>query len=261
MVERNSKGTWFLRTTPKVLDALEARRIFLSPTEKAMRTPPGGVLLFQDTAVAEPYCALFEGCEMPTIGAFSYAHSALGTKHIIGRYCSIAAGVAWSGAHHPPERLSTSSFAFDPKRVCHVAVADAGVEFEIEPSTAKSRLPRLEHDVWIGDGAYIGKNVVLKTGCIVGARAVVTKSVEPYAIVAGNPARVVRMRFPDRLIADLLESRWWDYPYPQFAGMPVHDPERFLGQFHEAREQGRLEPIPPARPFLDIAREVEAEAT
>jgi len=66
------------------------------------------------------------------------------------------------------------------------------------------------NDVWIGWDATIMSGVTIGDGAAIGARAVVTKDVEPYTIVAGNPARVIRKRFSDQIIEQLLEARWWN---------------------------------------------------
>jgi virginiamycin A acetyltransferase len=68
------------------------------------------------------------------------------------------------------------------------------------------------HDVWIGHGATIMPGVTIGAGAIIAARAVVTRDVPPYAIVGGNPARLIRMRFTDEEISDLLALSWWDWP-------------------------------------------------
>ncbi|EMN8431424.1 CatB-related O-acetyltransferase, partial [Klebsiella pneumoniae] len=68
------------------------------------------------------------------------------------------------------------------------------------------------NDVWIGSEAIIMPGVRVGDGAIIGTRALVTRDVEPYAIVGGNPARVLRKRFDEDRIALLLEMRWWDWP-------------------------------------------------
>ncbi len=68
------------------------------------------------------------------------------------------------------------------------------------------------HDVWIGHGATIMPGVTIGSGAIIAARAVVTRDVPPYSIVGGNPATVIRKRFTDEEIADLLALAWWDWP-------------------------------------------------
>lgn len=78
------------------------------------------------------------------------------------------------------------------------------------------------NDVWIGYGATILSGVRIGDGAIVGANAVVTKDVPPYAIVAGNPAHVIRMRFSPQIISDLLQIQWWNWPFDKIRkNMPL----------------------------------------
>ena len=74
-----------------------------------------------------------------------------------------------------------------------------------------SRQVIIGNDVWIGAGACILSGVKIGDGSIIGARAVVTKDVEPYTIVAGVPARELRKRFDKKIIERLLEIKWWDW--------------------------------------------------
>jgi virginiamycin A acetyltransferase len=71
---------------------------------------------------------------------------------------------------------------------------------------------RVGNDVWIGYGSTVMPGVTIGDGAIVGSCSVVTKDVPPYAIVGGNPAKVIRYRFDEVTIARLLELRWWDWP-------------------------------------------------
>ena len=75
------------------------------------------------------------------------------------------------------------------------------------------------HDVWLGSGAMILSGVTIGHGAAVAARAVVTKDVPPYAIVGGNPARVIRARFDAATVAALLDVAWWDLPDTEVAGL------------------------------------------
>ncbi|CAM5455544.1 serine O-acetyltransferase [Thauera mechernichensis] len=68
------------------------------------------------------------------------------------------------------------------------------------------------NDLWIGFGATIVGGVKIGDGAVIGAHAVVTKDVPPYAIVGGNPARLIRMRFDDATVTRLLELKWWQWP-------------------------------------------------
>lgn len=73
------------------------------------------------------------------------------------------------------------------------------------------------NDVWIGYEAVILAGVTIGDGAVIGARAVVAKDVPPYTIVGGVPAKPIRKRFPEEIIAALLELRWWDWPRERIA--------------------------------------------
>jgi acetyltransferase-like isoleucine patch superfamily enzyme len=88
----------------------------------------------------------------------------------------------------------------------------------------------IENDVWIGANAIIKSGTTIGNGAVVGAGAVVTKDVAPYSIVAGNPAVHIRFRFPDDIVAKLIESAWWelsDEELRHFAS-DFNDPEAFI---------------------------------
>lgn len=127
----------------------------------------------------------------------------------IGRFCQIAdrVRIITASANHPMAGISTYPFAiFDPDRL-----ADYMDQLADLPDT------HIGHDVWLGDGATVLPGARIGSGVIVGAGAVVHGAVPDYAIIAGNPARVVRMRFDPGQIAALLELRWWDWPVETIA--------------------------------------------
>lgn len=97
------------------------------------------------------------------------------------------------------------------------------VGVEIMESDAKTVIG---HDVWIGSNSVVLAGVTIGTGAVVGAGSVVTKDVLPYAIVAGNPARLLRYRFPHDLIDGLLATRWWELPPDELLSLPFSDPRR-----------------------------------
>lgn len=122
----------------------------------------------------------------------------------IGRFCQIAHGVRFitASANHAMDGLTTYPFpVFDPAAIDTYKAAFQGL-----PDTV------VGNDVWIGHGALILPGVTLGDGAIIGAGAVVTADVAPYSIVAGNPARLIRMRFPPETVAELLRLCWWDWP-------------------------------------------------
>jgi len=119
----------------------------------------------------------------------------------IGNYCSFARGVAIFNAGHPWRRKSLHPFFYNPS---------LGVVRE--ETISRGRLV-IGHDVWIGRNALILPQVSrIGNGAVIGAGAVVTRDVPPYAVVAGNPARVIRYRFEAAVQAELESSRWWEQP-------------------------------------------------
>ena len=86
--------------------------------------------------------------------------------------------------------------------------------------------------------AMVMEGVKVGTGAVIATRAVVTRDVPPYAIVAGVPARVIKYRHSPELIADLLASAWWDMPLEQLLRLPLPQPEAFVA---EQRSLGRIE--------------------
>jgi hypothetical protein len=104
-------------------------------------------------------------------------------------------------------------------------------EHEREPV----RRVRIGHDVWIGRSAIVLPGVDIGHGAVVGAGAVVTKSVPPYAIVAGNPARLIRHRFPEAVVQRLLACKWWNLDEDRLRalGPLTQDVEAFLNQLEQ----------------------------
>lgn len=116
----------------------------------------------------------------------------------IGRYCQIGASVAFHSSDHPVQHLST----YINSKL-----------FEGRLSQLKKLDPILVgNDVWVGHGAVILSGVNIGDGAIIGAGSVVTKDVPPYSIVVGNPARILKYRFENKIIQELLELKWWDLP-------------------------------------------------
>ncbi len=122
----------------------------------------------------------------------------------IGRYCSIGDDVTIVLANHRPELLTTYPFALYRN---HWPGAPAG----LVDHAGKGDVV-IGSDVWIGHGAMIMPGVRIGDGAVIGGQAVVTRSVKPYAVVGGNPARLIRFRFDAETVRQLLQLRWWDWP-------------------------------------------------
>lgn len=124
----------------------------------------------------------------------------------VGRYVSVAAGVRVFRRNHPADRLSMHPFFFN-QHAGLLAVDNVG-DAPLE----------IGNDAWIGYGAIITPRCRrIGHGAVVGAGAVVTSDVDDFAIVAGNPAKLIRYRFDESLRRAVLESRWWDLPVEQCA--------------------------------------------
>lgn len=116
------------------------------------------------------------------------------TKTKIGNYCSIGTGVMIGLGEHDLSKPSTSSCFYHGNTY--------------QELTKKNIV--IEHDVWIGANAIVLRGVVVNTGSVIAAGAVVTKNVPPYAVVAGVPAKIIKYRFEQDKINGLLNSNWWN---------------------------------------------------
>ena len=147
------------------------------------------------------------------IGYGSYIGERSNLNAIIGRYCSISSDVKTISGRHPASNyVSTHPCFFSTKK-------QAGFTYVMEDSFAEDvfvdadrHLVEIGNDVWIGTNVLIFPGVHIGNGAIVAAGAVVTKDVEPYSIVGGVPAKLIRNRFSDVQIKWLQEFKWWDKP-------------------------------------------------
>jgi virginiamycin A acetyltransferase len=136
--------------------------------------------------------------------AVLYAHGP--ERLVIGRFCAIASGVRFvlPGANHAD--LGPSTFPFG---IFGEGWADTMDLVMSAPSRGDTVVG---HDVWIGYQALVLPGVTIGHGAVVAAASVVASDVPPYAVVAGNPARVVRRRYEDDDVERLLRAAWWDWP-------------------------------------------------
>lgn len=124
----------------------------------------------------------------------------------VGAFCSFAEEVKiFGGGEHRLDWVTTH-----PLRI---AFNSPGAGQDGHPHS-KGRTV-IGNDVWIGHGAMVLSGVTIGDGACIGAGAVVAKDVPAYAVVAGNPGRIVRMRFDQQQIAALMQIRWWDWPIEQ----------------------------------------------
>lgn len=126
-------------------------------------------------------------------------------KLVIGSFCSIGSGAAFIMAGNQGHRndwISTFPFFF----MSEVSVFEGACSGYLPAGDTV-----IGSDVWIGSEAIVMPGITIGHGAVIGTRALVTRDVEPYAIVGGNPARAIRQRFAAEEVAMLLEMAWWDW--------------------------------------------------
>ena len=135
-----------------------------------------------------------------TLGACCYVNSYAHIYHAdVGPFCSIGPAAQIGPNEHLLENVTTCETLYPPSELDRVHRRNA-------------ERTRLDADVWVGSGAVVLKGCRLGVGSVVAAGAVVRDSVPPYTIVAGVPARGIRLRFPEEVVGRLLEARWWERP-------------------------------------------------
>jgi phosphonate metabolism protein (transferase hexapeptide repeat family) len=143
------------------------------------------------------------------LGDYSYVvHDADIIYTTIGKFCSIAAMTRINPGNHPMHRASQSHFTYRASAY-FPGERDEGAFFEWR----RSHRVTIGHDVWIGHGAVVLAGRSVGTGAVVAAGSIVTKDVPDYTIVAGNPARPIRRRFPEAVAQRLQALAWWDWEH------------------------------------------------
>ncbi len=146
-----------------------------------------------------------------TLGDYSYVVNDSNIIYTtIGKFCSIAAHTRINPGNHPMQRASQAHFTYRASAYFEDAEDEAAF-FDWRRSTPVT----IGHDVWIGHGAIILAGRSIGTGAVVAGGAVATKDVPDYTIVAGNPARIIRRRFPEEIAERLKALAWWDWEHAQ----------------------------------------------
>ncbi len=149
------------------------------------------------------------------IGAYSYMREGgeIWNLDSIGRFCSIGRNVVLGqpADNHPIDWVS-SSMSLSKDYVASCVYASIG------------------NDVWIAHDVVVMAGVKIGDGAVIGRNAVVTKDVEPYQIVVGNPGKVVRTRFSIEQVVSLMQSEWWNIDYAALSDLPFDDVDAFLAR-------------------------------
>lgn len=152
----------------------------------------------------------------------------------IGKFCSIASFVRINPGNHPCySRAAQHHFTY------RRSLFGFGEDDERFFQERMNKVVTLGHDVWLGHNVTVMPGVTIGNGAVVGSAAVVTQDVEPYSVVAGVPARKIRMRFSDRVIRGIESTRWWDWDHDTIRERlaDFNDIQGFIAKYGEDRFQ------------------------
>lgn len=165
------------------------------------------------------------------IGRYSFinANTIIYSNVTIGRYTSIGRNCEIGLAEHPSHFLSTHLFQTNFNFFNNIENIDKikRVEYIYHKKT------EIGHDVWIGSNVLIKSGVKIGNGAIIGAGAIVTKDIEPFSVVVGNPAKLIKKRFSNEIINKLLQLEWWKLDIKDLHDLPFDNVEKCVQRLRE----------------------------
>jgi chloramphenicol O-acetyltransferase type B len=214
-VRKESKGV--TEEVPSILNRLEklkAKRLGIRIQDFSNISSQSHLIMEEHSRLGDVQVRLPKAGRPLYMGAYSYMREGGEILHLesIGRFCSIGRNVVLGQPtdNHPIEWVSSSM----------------SVSGDYEASCVYSSIG---HDVWIAHDVVVMAGVKIGDGAVIGRNAVVTKDVEPYQIVVGNPGKAVRTRFTMEQIVSLMKSEWWNIDYAALKDLPFDDVDAYGG--------------------------------
>ncbi len=181
----------------------------------------GQSLIFLESVTVGTSFGIYAGNFIPSIGSYSFSHSPFFEliPFDIGNYVSIGEQVCSFGFEHPINNLGTSPLFYQKNRNLFKRV-----EINTSKKTINDKGIVIANDVWIGRGAMLKRGINIGNGAVVGAGSIVTKNVPDYAVVAGNPAKIIKYRFNENIIERLIKVKWWNLPLEELSKIDFNLP-------------------------------------
>lgn len=225
-----------------ILNNLESLRVFFRPHFHFQGCLNKTINVINDVT-AEEYSRFPESSlswNQPfKIGAFSYVvQGAMLENSIIGRHCSIATGVRVMSEGHPIDRVTTSTLTYG-NNINDIFLKDFGKSPIQDRNIKASPKTIIGNDVWIGEYSTLKRGITIGDGAIIAANSLVTKSIPPYAIAGGNPAKVIKYRFDENIRDELISSKWWNFSPDSLCQLNLCDIHKFLFQIKNSSHQNQ----------------------
>ena len=231
--------------TDQLHEVLLANNIALLWNEYHSRAMPKEISVGVDDII-EPYTGFYAGENFCSMGAFSYSHSNVVPGMVIGRYCAISWSLTITGPRHPYEWLTVSNITYDRNASnvkAYLAKNPGTITFR-DPRSMDKPPPVIGNDVWIGQNVTINRGVKIGNGVVIAAFSVVTRDIPDFAIVGGNPAKIIKMRFPEKIVEKMSQLQWWDYEPKSFMNLDITNIESFVDTFDEvSKTHDKFKPI------------------